>query len=90
MARGAKPMSPISPAADATEVLAVIQALDLALIASARSMPFGVEEPQRDLLRIVRREPHGDRPGLALTAGVETRQRRGGELEVVDVDARWR
>ena len=72
---------------DPSEVLAVIQALDLALRRFVDVDAVFVEEAEHHRLGVIRVEPHGH-PGRAGRRGdLEPGHRHGGGLEVVDVHA---
>ena len=71
----------------APEVLAVEQALDLALRAFVDVGALLVDEADLDAVGVVRREPDGDPALRPLAADLEARGRHGRELEVHHVHA---
>ena len=81
-------MSPMSPAKARRKSSRSEQALDLALGAFVDVGPGGVEEPDLHAGRVARHEPDGDAALGPLGTDLEPGQGDGGELEVVDVDAR--
>ena len=71
----------------AAVVLAVEQALDLALHAGVDVAPVVVEEADLHGVGIARREPHRDAALRTAVAHLEPGERHGGQLDVLDVDA---